>query len=216
MHNHLPKEIFSSQEQCLHFLNHTDANLRGSAAKSLGQMARDGKKIDREKVVKALRAHLNDEAISEPIKKALSDIHLFLSVAKGFEDLDIGYSLALTTFEEFLEDYPHTFCEETLKEINETEKHLPYTTTVKWMYVAMDDALPWCWQVFGPKDGLCVDSECCPLVLAYGREKVKAHSHQGTWTSIWLGKTDYDFGYEKFFFKYEAARDVFEKYFRGF
>jgi hypothetical protein len=30
------------------------------------------------------------------------------------------------------------------------------------------------------------------------------HSHEGRWTFLWLGKTDYDFGYGKYCFADEA------------
>lgn len=202
------------QEQCLQFLEHNDSELRGMAVHCLGHVARLHQKLDRELVVIALRRHLHDEVISEKIQKTLSDIHLHLSVAEGFEELPIDHCLALSTFEEFLEDYPHVFSIEEREVLKEMEKKFPYTTTVKWGNEVLDEALPWCWQVFGIKDGKCDDRDCCPLILSRGEKNIGAHSHLGAWSSIWLGKTGYDFGYEKFFFKYKAARNVFEREFR--
>jgi hypothetical protein len=91
------------------------------------------------------------------------------------------------------------------------------------------------------RDGLC--SAChseypgCPLVLATERiERVTetdkngnevtwlrkdytdpgAHSHEGAWSFLWLGKTGYDFGYGEYCFANEADHARFMAAFSTF
>ena len=53
-----------AQGQCLHFLEHSDVNVRAMAVTSLGHIARIHRNLEREIVEKALSKHLNDEKIS--------------------------------------------------------------------------------------------------------------------------------------------------------
>lgn len=106
-----------------------------------------------------------------------------------------------------MDDYEHPLEDEVLKKIEENEKQFPYTTTVKWDWDTREMEVVWCAQVFGPREGECDEPRCCPL----SKKRLRVHSHRGLWKSIWLGKTDYDFGYEMFFFKNKATRDVFER-----
>jgi hypothetical protein len=69
----------------------------------------------------------------------------------------------------------------------------------------MDFADRWCWQRFGPRDGECIQhgSEY-PVCAIEGR-----HSHTGKWTSHWFAKTDYNFGFNEWYFAEESAREQF-------
>lgn len=68
------------QNQCLRFLNHSDANVRGVAAICLGHIARIHHHLDRKKVINALKKCLVDEKISGRVQDALDDIQWFLRV----------------------------------------------------------------------------------------------------------------------------------------
>ena len=105
----------------------------------------------------------------------------------------------------------------------------PYSVVSEGGYPEHDYAGRWCWQHIGPKEGPCdnwhSEYPACPLVLAteyvrsgeYKNPEGKIvpyrrktycdpgeHAHQGRWTSLWLGKTDYDYGFQIYFFADEA------------
>jgi hypothetical protein len=193
------------QEQCLEFLCHPTFEIRSLAATCLGHMARIHRKLDREIVLPALKECLDDEGMDKSIEGALADIYKYVLV---FENSMTGAELTIN--EEYISERGQPYCHE---KIEEAKKLFPYTSTIKWGYSDMDVGHCWCWQTFGPKHGKC-EEDCggerlflnCPfsgLVKAY-------HSHVGVWTSVWFGKTDYDFGYEQFFFKHKVDRDMFE------
>lgn len=116
-------------------------------------------------------------------------------------------------------------------------KDFPFTVIVESCYPENDFAHRWCWEQFGPMNvEECFErySEYpgCSLVQAtkyirpykykdidgteredsevcYKGNDVPKHSHEGTWTSVWLGKTGYDYGFTEMYFKNEADRDKF-------
>lgn len=117
----------------------------------------------------------------------------------------------------------------------ERKKIFPHTAILEGFYPEHDYVNRWCWQNFGPDDcEKCYDhgSEYpgCPLVLATeyivkgttkdkdGTEhpweekrykEVVSHGHKGSWTVIWLGKTDYDFGSAEYCFKEKSDLERF-------
>jgi len=117
----------------------------------------------------------------------------------------------------------------------------PYSAVLEGYYPEHDYAVRWCWQNFGPPRGICTDwhSEypACPLVLATeyvetgtlrnedGTDTPKKrvrykdpgeHKHEGVWSSLWLGKTDYDYGFREYAFAREEDREQFLSAFRTF
>jgi hypothetical protein len=106
-------------------------------------------------------------------------------------------------------------------------QRFPYVVVVEEYYPEKDYTTRWCWQKFGPPHGECFDSyseyPACPLVLALMQsgdgdshlshrrkyDRPEAHSHIGTWTTFWLGKTDYDYGFEEYCFAKQADYDAF-------
>lgn len=111
----------------------------------------------------------------------------------------------------------------------------PYSVILAGVYPEHDFVSRWCWQNIGVCDGKCTDgphSEYtgCPVVLATeyisksswkdkeGKDhlweekaylEVEEHSHEGSWTSFWLGKTGYDYGLGEYCFATESDRDRF-------
>lgn len=67
-----------SQDQCLHFLEHPQWEIRGLAATCLGHIARIHGKLDRELVEAALKKHLPDKKIADRIEFALEDIEDYI------------------------------------------------------------------------------------------------------------------------------------------
>jgi len=66
------------QNKCLEFLSDESPDIRGLAATCLGHIARIHRQLDKEKVLIALREHLDDNIISGQIADALDDIDMFL------------------------------------------------------------------------------------------------------------------------------------------
>lgn len=66
------------QEKCLFFLMDENAAISGLAATCLGHIARiHREKIEKDRVIKALRDRLDDSRISGRIEDALDDIQMF-------------------------------------------------------------------------------------------------------------------------------------------
>jgi hypothetical protein len=66
-----------AQDTCLNFLNSESLEVRGIAATCLGHIARIHRQLDKEKVLAALRKHLNEEAMAGRIEDAMDDIGMF-------------------------------------------------------------------------------------------------------------------------------------------
>lgn len=71
-------------------------------------------------------------------------------------------------------------------------------------YPELDYAHRWCWQRFGPMNGLCTQKYSEYKVCSDETE----HRHIGKWTSHWFVKTDYDFGFNEFYFSERADCDL--------
>ncbi len=105
----------------------------------------------------------------------------------------------------------------------------PFAVVLEGAYPEHDFVERWCWRSFGPPNRLvCYDhtSEypACPLVLATEKvetnshldkdgkkwehsyksyQEVEKHSHEGIWTTKWLSKSGYDYGYNEYYFERE-------------
>ena len=81
----------------------------------------------------------------------------------------------------------------------------PHALMLQVSYAELDFANRWCWQHFGPCDGECFQHQSayriCPLA--------DPHSHTGRWMWHWLAKTDYNFGFNEWYFSEQADRDLF-------
>lgn len=117
---------------------------------------------------------------------------------------------------------------------NELLVRFPNTVIATGFYPEHDYASLWCWQNISPENGPCnawhSEYPACPLVLATehierGTWKDKSgkdlswerkrytnpgnHGHEGIWSFLWLGKTNYDYGYGEFCFRNESDRESF-------
>jgi hypothetical protein len=139
--------------------------------------------------------------------------------------------MKLSSYKEFL-THDKTWDEEKRKL---TGDKFPYTAVVEGVYPEHDFSHRWCWQQFGPPEYKeCHDHDSdypgCPIVLAteyiatgtykgsdgtmkdWQEKRYKQpekHSHEGDWTTVWLGKTGYDYGFTEYYFLSEKARDAF-------
>ena len=145
----------------------------------------------------------------------------------------MDYKMKIATIEKFFGENGRTIYNQDKRD--EALKKFPFTVIVEGCYPENDFAHRWCWQQFGPPQyEECNDhySEYpgCSLVLAIDEYTIKKnykdsngvyheydfhtrdpgkHSHDGTWTTVWLGKTGYDYGFTEYYFKSEANRDAF-------
>jgi hypothetical protein len=88
---------------------------------------------------------------------------------------------------------------------NERLSRFPHSVMLKVSFPECDFANRWCWQHFGPNDGECADHHSEYRVC----ERTEPHSHVGKWTSHWFVKTDYDFGFNEWYFSESADRELF-------
>jgi hypothetical protein len=81
----------------------------------------------------------------------------------------------------------------------------PHAVVLQVAFPEMDFANRWCWQQFGPAHGECFQAgseyPACNLP--------SPHSHEGSWKSEFLAKTDYDFGFNEWYFKQKEDLDRF-------
>lgn len=81
----------------------------------------------------------------------------------------------------------------------------PFTVMLKFSYPELDFVNRWCWEQFGPSDGNRLEmhseyrscTECTP------------HAHVGSWIYHWFEKTDYDFGFNEWYFASNSHRNLF-------
>jgi len=85
---------------------------------------------------------------------------------------------------------------------------LPHSVLLKLSFAELDFANRWCWGRFGPADGPCLQAQseypACDLP--------QPHLHTGTWVSHWLAKTDYNFGYNEWYFAQQADCEQFRQF----
>ena len=87
-------------------------------------------------------------------------------------------------------------------------ERFPHAVLLQVAYAEMDFANRWCWQQFGFSDGQCFDSQSeYPSCNASGD-----HEHRGTWKTHWYAKTEYNFGYNEWYFAKQSDRDRFVEY----
>ncbi|WP_254513120.1 hypothetical protein [Anatilimnocola floriformis] len=107
------------------------------------------------------------------------------------------------SFEEYLASDDDSVEDRASQKIERNERLLrfPFSVMLKVSFPELDFANRWCWQNFGPGDGECTQS--------YSRYRVcdrkDRHTHEGRWASHWFVKTDYDFGFNEWYFV--ASRD---------
>lgn len=68
-----------AQDACLAHLDHPDPDVRGLAATCLGHIGRIHGRLDRHKVLDALRRKSDDPAIAGQVADALDDIDMFVA-----------------------------------------------------------------------------------------------------------------------------------------
>jgi hypothetical protein len=114
-----------------------------------------------------------------------------------------------SNYDEYLKDkYVHT--PDALSALKQERELLlakfPYSVLLLVSFPEMDYADRWCWQQFGPKHGVCDQAKSSDYPAC---ELHEAHTHDGTWATDWLGKTDYNFGYNEWYFANKLSQELF-------
>ena len=99
-------------------------------------------------------------------------------------------------------------------------ERFPFVVTCEGDYYENEEIKSWLWRKIGPRDGQCEeeyyppDLVNCPIFKeaeedcdGFWKTKegdlVPVHNHQGIWTTCWLTKTGYDYGFVDFCFLHE-------------
>ena len=91
---------------------------------------------------------------------------------------------------------------------NQRLSRFPYAVMLQLAFPELDFANRLCWQEFGPADG-----ECTQRFSQYRVCQIDVpHSHSGVWADYWFVKTDYDFGFNEWYFADQSHYDLFLKY----
>jgi hypothetical protein len=91
-----------------------------------------------------------------------------------------------------------------IREREDLLRRFPHSIMLEMAYSELDYAHRWCWQRLGPMDGSCTQKYSEYKACSDETE----HRHTGKWASHWFAKTDYDFGYNEFYFVERADRDL--------
>ncbi|WP_397383303.1 hypothetical protein [Prosthecobacter sp.] len=116
-------------------------------------------------------------------------------------------TVLLSSFEEYLTNGGDSPEEQDERKLERQERlvRFPYSVMLQVSFPELDFANRWCWRRFGPSYGECMQR--------YSEYRVcnlsEPHSHLGVWTCEWFVKTDYDFGFNEWYFAEEYNRESF-------
>ncbi len=81
----------------------------------------------------------------------------------------------------------------------------PHAVMLQLAYPELDFVNRWCWENFGPRDGDCTQYQSEYRVCDIDGQ----HAHSGVWVDHWFTKTDYDFGFNEWYFAAKCDYDRF-------
>ena len=112
-----------------------------------------------------------------------------------------------SSFDEYLASDDDSLEDRAAQEVDRNNRlsRFPHSVMLKVSFPEMDFANRWCWQNFGPCDGECTQRHSEYRVC----DRNEPHSHMGKWASHFYVKTDYDFGFNEWYFAEGADRDRF-------
>lgn len=116
-------------------------------------------------------------------------------------------TVILSSFEEYLasaDDSPEERAEQK-RGRQERLSRFPYAVMLQVSFPEMDFANRWCWQHFGPGDGECTQRHSEYRVC----DLTETHSHTGKWMCHWFVKTDYNFGFNEWYFAEQSDHECF-------
>lgn len=88
----------------------------------------------------------------------------------------------------------------------------PHSVMLQVAFPELDFINRWCWLSFGPRDGDCTQKDSEYRVC----HSEPPHSHEGVWTDRWFTKTDYNFGFNEWYFANKLNCDTFIQHISSF
>lgn len=116
----------------------------------------------------------------------------------------------LSTFDAYLKTGGDTVAEQhdQHRERQQILDRFPYPLMLELSFPELDFANRWCWQHFGPSHGEYFQKHSLYRMCAADFP----HCHIGSWSYRWFVKTDYDFGFNEWYFSNASERDLFLKF----
>ena len=99
-------------------------------------------------------------------------------------------------------------CENDAEELelrNQRLSRFPHPVMLQVSYAELDFINRWCWLRFGPRCGDCTQRDSEYRVCEAGHP----HSHDGVWTDHWFAKTEYNYGFNEWYFANRLDYDAF-------
>lgn len=88
---------------------------------------------------------------------------------------------------------------------NETLSHFPYPVMLELSFGELDYANRWCWRRFGSPRGECFNTQSDYPMCSIQTP----HCHSGTWVHEWFEKTEYNFGFNEWYFSSTSQMQQF-------
>jgi hypothetical protein len=95
---------------------------------------------------------------------------------------------------------------------NQRRSRFPHVVILQVAFPELDFINRWCWLHFGPRDGECTQKHSEYRVC----DTEDSHAHDGTWTDHWFVKTEYDFGFNEWYFANRREYDSFIQHIPSF
>jgi hypothetical protein len=116
-------------------------------------------------------------------------------------------TVLLSSFSEYLASDDDSLEDRLAEERERSDRmvRFPYGVMLQVSFPELDFANRWCWENFGPCDGECMQKQSEYSAC----DRVDPHVHEGTWTSHWFEKTDYNFGFNEWYFAERADQQRF-------
>lgn len=116
-------------------------------------------------------------------------------------------TVVASSFDEYLASDDDSVEDRAAQEVDRTARlsRFPYAVMLKVSFPEIDFANRWCWQNIGPCDGECTQRYSEYRVC----DRTEPHAHVGKWASHFFVKTNYDFGFNEWYFAESSDCDSF-------
>ena len=91
-------------------------------------------------------------------------------------------------------------------------RQFPHPVMLQVAFPELDFINRWCWVNFGSRDDECTQQDSEYRVCQID----EPHTHSGHWTDHWFVKTDYNFGFNEWYFANESDYKIFAQNIPGF
>lgn len=119
-------------------------------------------------------------------------------------------TVVLSSFDDYLAYGQHSGTQDTSAFQSRIDllANFPNAVMLQLSFAELDYANRWCWQHFGPPHRECVDAQSEYVTCHIS----SSHCHLGTWTHEWYEKTDYNFGFNEWYFSMHTQYEKFQAF----